>query len=103
MRLTALVGANLFVVSFGASWGPVVWVLLGEMFPGGIRAAALALATAAQWIANFTVTVSFPPMSAGLGLPVVYGVYGAMALLSGLFVWKFVAETRGKELEDMTD
>lgn len=99
----ALVGANLFVVSFGASWGPVVWVLLGEMFPGGIRAAALALATAAQWIANFTVTVSFPPMSAGLGLPVVYGVYGAMALLSGLFVWRFVAETRGKELEDMTD
>ena len=48
-------------------------------------------------------TVSFPPMSAGLGLPVVYGVYGAMALLSGLFVWRFVAETRGKELEDMTD
>lgn len=65
----ALVGANLFVVSFGASWGPVVWVLLGEMFPGGIRAAALALATAAQWIANFTVTVSFPPMSAASVCP----------------------------------
>src|SRR5699024_7804978 len=58
----ALVAANLFVVSFGASWGPVVWVLLGEMFPNRIRASALALAAAAQWIANFTITVSFPPL-----------------------------------------
>ncbi|HQG70347.1 MAG TPA: sugar porter family MFS transporter, partial [Rhodoglobus sp.] len=53
----ALVAANLFVVFFGASWGPLVWVLLGEIFPNSIRARALGVAAAAQWIANFIITV----------------------------------------------
>ena len=56
----ALVAANLFVVAFGMSWGPVVWVLLGEMFPNRIRAAALGLAAAAQWVANCLITATFP-------------------------------------------
>ncbi len=56
----ALVAANLFVVAFGMSWGPVVWVLLGEMFPNRIRAAALGLAAAAQWMANWLITVTLP-------------------------------------------
>ena len=64
----AVIAANLYVVFFGVSWGPVVWVLLGEMFPNQIRAAALAVAAAAQWIANFLVSVSFPGMASfGLG------------------------------------
>lgn len=99
----ALVAANVFVVSFGASWGPVVWVLLGEMFPNRIRASALALAATAQWVANFAITVSFPPMAANLGLEVVYAVYGAFALLSFFFVLTKVAETRSRDLEDMED
>ncbi|GHG54707.1 MFS transporter [Flavimobilis marinus] len=99
----ALIAANLFVVSFGASWGPVVWVLLGEMFPNRIRASALALAAAAQWIANFTITVSFPPLAENLGLPFVYAMYGTFAGLSFLFVWAKVKETRHRELEDMRD
>ncbi len=99
----ALVAANLFVVSFGASWGPVVWVLLGEMFPNRIRASALALAAAAQWIANFAITVSFPPLAENLGLPFVYAMYGTFAGLSFLFVWAKVKETRHRELEDMRD
>ena len=44
----ALVAANLFVIAFGMSWGPVVWVLLGEMFPNRMRAAALSLAAGAS-------------------------------------------------------
>src|SRR6187401_2401669 len=55
----ALIAANLFVVAFGMSWGPVVWVLLGEMFPNRIRAAALGLAAAGQWAANWLITVTF--------------------------------------------
>ena len=58
----ALIAANLFVVAFGMSWGPVVWVLLGEMFPNRIRAAALGLAAAGQWAANWAITVSFPAL-----------------------------------------
>jgi sugar porter (SP) family MFS transporter len=96
----ALVAANLYVVFFGVSWGPVVWVLLGEMFPNRIRAIALAVAAAAQWLANFAITATFPRL-AEIGLPFAYGLYAAFALLSFAFVWRAVRETRGVELEDM--
>ncbi len=99
---TALIGANGFVVFFGATWGPVVWVLLGEMFPNRIRATALAVAAAAQWVANFAVTITFPSLST-FSLPFAYGLYAFMALVSFFFVLKRVRETKGVELEDMTD
>lgn len=95
----ALVAANVFVVSFGASWGPIVWVLLGEMFPTRIRARALGIAAAAQWIANFIVTITFPPL-ASVSLVLTYGLYALMALLSFLFVSRFIPETKGMSLED---
>jgi len=95
----ALVAANLFVVAFGMSWGPVVWVLLGEMFPNRIRAAALGLAAAGQWAANWLITVSFPQLRNNLGLA--YGFYALCAVLSLVFVWKWVRETKGVSLEDM--
>ncbi len=97
----ALVAANGFVIFFGMSWGPVVWVLLGEMFPNSIRAIAMSVAVAVQWIMNFVVSTTFPPLSeAGLGLA--YGLYAGFALISLFFVAKFVQETKGVELEDMT-
>jgi MFS transporter, SP family, sugar:H+ symporter len=96
----ALVAANLFVVAFGMSWGPVVWVLLGESFPNRIRAAALSLAAGGQWVANWVITVSFPSLK-DISLALAYGFYALCAVLSGIFVWKWVEETKGKELEDM--
>jgi len=96
----ALVAANLFVVAFGMSWGPVVWVLLGEMFPNRIRGAALGLAAAAQWIANCAITASFPALGA-FSLGVAYGFYAICAVLSFVFVWRWVEETKGMHLEDM--
>jgi MFS transporter, SP family, sugar:H+ symporter len=99
--LVALIGANLFVVAFGATWGPVVWVLLGEMFPNRIRGAALSIAAAAQWVTNFLITTTFPPLSS-VSLSLSYGLYTLFALLSFFFVlWK-VQETKGVELEAMT-
>jgi SP family sugar:H+ symporter-like MFS transporter len=95
----ALVAANVFVVSFGASWGPVVWVLLGEIFPTRIRARALGVAAAAQWIANFAITVSFPPLAA-FSLVFTYGMYALFALLSFAFVMRVVPETNGMSLEE---
>ena len=77
----ALVAANLYVVFFGVSWGPVMWVLLGEMFNNRIRSTALGLAAAAQWLANFAVSTAFPPM-AEFSLPFTYGFYAVAALLS---------------------
>ena len=98
----AVVAANLYVVFFGVSWGPVVWVLLGEMFPNRIRAAALAVGAAAQWIANFIVSVAFPGM-ADIGLGFAYGVFTIMAVLSLFFVMRFIKETKGMSLEDMQE
>jgi sugar porter (SP) family MFS transporter len=95
----ALIAANLFVVAFGMSWGPVVWVLLGEIFPNRIRAAALGLAAAGQWSANWLITVTFPELRNHLGAA--YGFYALCALLSFAFVWTWVRETKGMALEDM--
>src|SRR5690606_35996920 len=90
--------ANLFVIGFGASWGPLVWVLLGEIFPSRIRGKALGVAAGAQWIANFLITVSFPAMS-NWSLPLTYGMYAVFAALSFLYVFLRVPETKGMELE----
>ncbi|MEN8188701.1 MAG: sugar porter family MFS transporter [Thermodesulfobacteriota bacterium] len=99
--IVALVAANLYVFSFGFSWGPVVWVLLGEMFPNRIRGAALSLAASMQWIANFLVSTSFPPLTLNFGLGIAYGIYAFFALLSIFFVVFFIKETKGRELEEM--
>ncbi|MFT3660388.1 MAG: sugar porter family MFS transporter [Gordonia sp. (in: high G+C Gram-positive bacteria)] len=96
----ALIAANGFVVFFGMSWGPVVWVLLGEMFPNRFRGAALSLAAAGQWAANWTITMTFPAIK-DFSLVFGYFMYAAFALLSFLFVFKFVPETKGKTLEEM--
>lgn len=98
--IIALIAANGFVIFFGMSWGPVVWVLLGEMFPNRFRAAALSLAAAGQWAANWSITMSFPIIK-DFSLTFGYFMYAAFALLSFLFVLKFVHETKGKSLEDM--
>ena len=96
----ALVAANLYVFAFGMSWGPVVWVLLGEKFPNRIRAAALSVAAAAQWVANWLVSTTFPSL-ADIGLGLAYGIYTVCAVLSIFFVVRFVSETKGKVLEEM--
>jgi SP family sugar:H+ symporter-like MFS transporter len=96
------VSANAFVFFFGMSWGPVVWVMLGEKFPNRFRAAALSVAASAQWLANWAITTSFPSLkSAGLGLA--YGIYAGFALLSFFFVRWVITETNGRELEEMPE
>jgi SP family xylose:H+ symportor-like MFS transporter len=81
---------------------PVVWVLISEIFPNKIRGQAVAIAVAAQWAANYFISSTYPAMmefSGGL----TYGFYGIMSLLSALFIWKFVPETKGKSLEELED
>ena len=99
--LAALIAANAYVVFFNLSWGPVMWVMLGEMFPNQIRGSALAVAGFGQWIANFAISVSFPALAASLGLAATYSFYAVSALISFFFVRAMVRETRGTELEDM--
>ncbi|RYY76831.1 MAG: MFS transporter [Gammaproteobacteria bacterium] len=102
MGVTALIAANLYVIFFNLSWGPVVWIMLGEMFPNQIRGTGLAIAGFAQWIANFLITWTFPMLLASsLGLVGAYSIYAACSLFSVFFVIWWVKETKGVKLEEM--
>ncbi|HEY5803778.1 MAG TPA: sugar porter family MFS transporter [Lysobacter sp.] len=101
MGTLALVAANVYVIFFNMSWGPVMWVMLGEMFPNQIRGSGLAVAGAAQWTSNFTITVTFPILLGSIGLAGAYGIYTVAAIISVFFVLRYVYETKGKELEQM--
>ncbi len=98
----ALIAANAYIAFFAASWGPVMWVMLGEMFPNQYRGAALAVCGIAQWGSNFVITMTFPIMLRNLGLGVSYGVYALFGFVAYFFVKSLVQETKGRSLEDMS-
>ena len=103
----ALICMLVYVAGFAMSWGPVTWVLLSEIFPNNIRGRAMSIAVAAQWIANYLVSWTFPMMDKNSTLNetfnhgFAYWIYGLMAVLSIILIWKFVPETKGKTLEEM--
>jgi SP family sugar:H+ symporter-like MFS transporter len=99
--MIAVVAANLYVIFFNVSWGPVMWVMLGEMFPNQIRGSALAVCGFAQWFANYLIAQAFPIMLTGLGLAASYSFYAVCAVISFFLVQRFIQETKGKELEAM--
>ena len=101
MGILALLSANAYVMLFNGSWGPAMWVMLGEMFPNQIRGSGLAVAGLFQWGSNFAITMTFPIMLASIGLFGAYGFYAVCAALSAVFVVRMVHETRGLELEEM--
>ena len=102
----ALAFMLLYTAAFAMSWGPVCWVLLSEIFPNSIRA-AMSIAVAAQWIANWIVSLTFPMMNDNIALTTrfnhgfAYWIYAIMGVLSALFIWKLVPETKGKTLEEI--
>ena len=100
MGMVAVIAANLYVIFFNVSWGPVMWVMLGEMFPNQIRGSALAVCGFAQWGANYVIAQTFPSM-AKWSLTGAYTFYGVCAVISFFLVQKFIHETKGKELEAM--
>ncbi|AQR73663.1 sugar porter family MFS transporter [Sphingomonas sp. LM7] len=99
--MIAVIAANLYVIFFNVSWGPVMWVMLGEMFPNQIRGSALAVCGFAQWFANYLIAQAFPIMLAGIGLAASYSFYAVCAVISFFLVQRFINETKGKELEAM--
>lgn len=98
-----LVAEHLFIFAFGVSWGPVVWVLLGEMFPNRIRAPGLAISAGTQWVTAFIVTTTFPGLLSTVGLSGIFGIYTVAMMASYLTVFRCVRETKGVVLEDMPD
>ncbi|WP_205502416.1 D-xylose transporter XylE [Rufibacter psychrotolerans] len=98
--ISTLVFIIVYTASFMMSWGPICWVLIAEIFPNKIRGKAVAVAVAAQWAANYFISATYPSMMEFSGA-FTYGFYGVMSVLSFLFVWKMVPETKGRSLEDM--
>lgn len=98
--ISTLVFIIIYTASFMMSWGPICWVLIAEIFPNKIRGQAVAIAVAAQWAANYFISSTYPAMMEFSGA-FTYGFYGVMAVLSALFVWKMIPETKGKTLEQM--
>ncbi len=106
--LLALIFMLLYTAGFAMSWGPVVWVLLSEIFPNSIRG-AMSIAVAAQWIANLIISWTFPIMNDNVWLTglfnhgFAYWIYGVMGIIAAWFMWRFVPETKGKTLEEMEE
>jgi len=102
MGLVALIAANAYVACFAFSWGPVMWVMLGEMFPNQFRGAALSICGVVQWLTNFLVTMTFPILLESIGLGFSYGIYAGFGLVAYGFVKLFVVETKGRTLEEIS-
>jgi SP family xylose:H+ symportor-like MFS transporter len=96
--ISTLVFIIIYTASFMMSWGPICWVLISEIFPNKIRGRAVAVAVVAQWAANYFISSTYPSMMEFSGA-FTYGFYGVMSLISFIFVWKMVPETKGKSLE----
>ena len=86
---------------YAMSLGPVTWVLLSEIFPNRVRGVAMAVCTAALWIASFLLTYTFPFLNAGLGTGGTFGLYAVICLAGFLFIRKYIPETKGKSLEQL--
>ncbi len=103
----AIAAVVVYIIGFSFSWGPIVWVLLAEIYPNSIKGQAMSIAVAAQWIANFVVSQTFPMMDGSTALNnafnhgFAYWLYGGCSVLAALFVWKYIPETKGRSLEDM--
>jgi SP family sugar:H+ symporter-like MFS transporter len=100
--LLALIAAIGFIAFFALTWGPVMWVMLGEMFSNKFRGVALALAGMSNWLANFLVTISFPYLLTRAGLGFSYGIYSVFGVIAFIFVFRYVKETKGKTLEEIS-
>ncbi|MEO8720607.1 MAG: sugar porter family MFS transporter [Ginsengibacter sp.] len=96
-----LVFMLLYVASFGATMGAVVWVYLSEIFPNLIRSLALSIATLSLWLADFAVTLSFPIMTKHLGVSVTMFCYAIFCSLAFIYMFIKVKETKGKSLEEI--
>ena len=107
LGILAMISMLGYVACFAFSWGPITWVLLSELFPNKIRGGAMAIAVAAQWIANLMISWTFPIMNSSSSLTKLfnhgfaYWIYGIMGILAAWFVWKLVPETKGKTLEQI--
>lgn len=98
-----LIAILLYVAAFAISLGPVMWTLLSEIFPGNIKGIAISVVGFFNSLVSYTVTQFFPWELTNLGPTMTFAIYAVMAVLSLLFVYKYVIETKGKSLEEVEE
>jgi sugar porter (SP) family MFS transporter len=91
----------LYIAFFASAMGPLVWVVMAEIFPIKVRGAAMGLATLVLWLADFAVTLTFPVISDRFHPATAFWLYAAMCALDLVFMWFFLPETKGKTLEEI--
>ncbi len=91
----------MYVASFAISLGPVVWVMLSEIFPNRIRGKAVAIASMALWAGDYLVSQGFPPLLSSAGAATTFWIFGIISLFTFIFTWRKIPETKGKTLEEM--
>jgi sugar porter (SP) family MFS transporter len=96
-----LLGLALYIASFAISWGPVQWVMLPELFPLRIRAAAVSLCCIFNWLFNMIVALAFPSLLKAIGAGANFLIFAVTTLLAYLFVQKMLPETKGRSLEEI--
>jgi sugar porter (SP) family MFS transporter len=99
--IITLISLATFIASFAATWGPVVWVMLPEVLPLSVRGTAMGVAVCLQWLANFAVAQTFPVFLSSFGTAASFLIYAGLGVLAGLFVVRFVTETKGRSLEQI--
>lgn len=99
----SLIAMLVYIASFAASLGPVVWVLIGETYPQRVREPAMSFAVMVNWISNFVVALTFLSLLDALGSSLAFFLYAAVAVLSIIFVITEVPETKGQSLEEIAD
>jgi sugar porter (SP) family MFS transporter len=99
--IVTLVCLATFIASFAATWGPVVWVMIPEVLPLSVRGTAMGVAVFCNWAANFLVSQTFPALLKGLGPAPVFLGYAGLGIIAAVFVGRFVAETKGRSLEEI--
>ncbi|MGH3687472.1 MAG: sugar porter family MFS transporter [Pseudonocardiaceae bacterium] len=99
--VVAVVAFVVFTNTFSATWGPVLWVLLAEIFPLAIRGSAMAISTLFNWLAAFVVSLTFPTLAAAAGSGAVFIAYAAAGVVIFPIVWRMVPETKQQSLESL--
>lgn len=99
MVILAMMGLFMLVVQAGN--GPVVWTMLGEMFPSRVRGIANGTAVFCMWMVNALITATFPTMMENLGGGVTYGIYAVINLIFAFVLIRIMPETSGKSLEEI--
>lgn len=101
MSYVTIVAMAFYLIFFCATWGPIMWTMIGEVFPLAVRGVGVGFSSLVNWGANLLVSLMFPVLLQHFSMPIIFGVFAVMCALASFFVKRYVFETRGRSLEEI--